>query len=165
MTRRIRVYNTSGQNNKVIDSSATTWGDLKSDLDAHGISYSGMKVVVGETQNTLESVQAVLPEGEMTLFLMPQKVKSGSEYNFMIDPINGIKFHDVDWTDYDKSVEDYEFISEKDLALAKLAKARVYIESAERYLRNNPNKSSGDPEVDNLTKMAAQIQANINVFE
>lgn len=165
MTRRIRVYNTVGQNNKVIESGAGTWGELQKDLNAHGISYDGMRVVVGETQNTLESSQAALPEGEITLLLMTKKVKSGSHGEVFFDEVSGIGHHEVDWTREDAGVEEYDFKTPKDLALARLAKAQFYIREAESYFRGSVNKTSGNPELDNLQRMAAQIQANINIFE
>lgn len=64
---------------KKVETSAKTWGELQNDLSSAGINISGMKSVIGETQLTLESGKAVLPEEDFTLFLMQKKTKSGSD--------------------------------------------------------------------------------------
>jgi hypothetical protein len=75
--RTITIYNTVGQNKQTHESSANNWGELQGELKEKGINTNGMKVVIGETQNSLESPQGVLMNGDFTLFMMPQKVKSG----------------------------------------------------------------------------------------
>ena len=75
--RKITIYNTVGQNKRTITSSALVWGDLQKELHAQGIETKGMKTVIGETQNSLESPQGALMKDDFTLFMMPQKVKSG----------------------------------------------------------------------------------------
>jgi hypothetical protein len=78
--RKITIYNTVGQNKMTIESDANVWGQLQTELHAKGIKTDNMKVVIGETQNSLESPQGSLMAGEFTLFMMPQKVKSGNIY-------------------------------------------------------------------------------------
>jgi hypothetical protein len=75
--RKITIYNTVGQNKQTLESSATTWGELQKELHAKNIETKNMKTVIGETQNSLESPQGSLMAGDFTLFMMPQKVKSG----------------------------------------------------------------------------------------
>lgn len=76
--RTITIYNTVGQNKTTFESAALTWEALQKELkDEKGINTNGMKVVIGETQNSLESPQAVLLQGPFSLLMMPQKVKSG----------------------------------------------------------------------------------------
>jgi hypothetical protein len=77
-TRRVTVYNTLGQNERSVNSDALTWGELQSHLLQAGVSFSGMKAVVGDTQVTLESRDAQIPQTEFTLFLLPGKVRSGN---------------------------------------------------------------------------------------
>lgn len=86
---QITVFSTKGRKKSVVESVATTWGDLKKDLNAAGIETNGFKAIIGETQTTMESTKAVLPKGldirgkvtdDFTLFLTPIKVKSGSDY-------------------------------------------------------------------------------------
>lgn len=73
----VTVYSTSGKNNVKIETSATTFGELKPFLREQGFSLDGMKAVVGETKVTLEADAAILPETDFKLFLMPFKTKSG----------------------------------------------------------------------------------------
>lgn len=76
-TRRIKVYTTVGVSG-TIDTNVRTLGELKPILSEREIDYSGMKMLVGETRNELNVDDAVLPEGDFKLYLMPQKTKSGS---------------------------------------------------------------------------------------
>lgn len=76
--REVTVYNTVGQNRKAVSTDVPTWGELQAVLSSNNIPFSGMSVVIGETQVTLESSAAHLPEQDFTLFMMPQKVKSGA---------------------------------------------------------------------------------------
>lgn len=57
------------------ESDARTFGELKKDLNK--VKWSGMRVVVRETKNTLQDEAAILPAGDFVLFLVPEKVKSG----------------------------------------------------------------------------------------
>lgn len=73
---KVKVYSTQ-MGEKTVECSGQTWEDLQRDLMTAGVSYSGMKAVVGETKATLEAGVATLPEFDFTLFLMPVKTKSG----------------------------------------------------------------------------------------
>lgn len=75
--RVVTVYATLGRNAQEFKTLATTWAEVQVDMRKHNISFSGMKVVIGETRLTLESERAVLPQTDFTLFLMPIKTKSG----------------------------------------------------------------------------------------
>lgn len=76
----VKVFSTQ-MGEKQVDANVSTWGELKDVLSNNGISYSGMKAVIGETKVTLESSSAQLPEGDFTLFLMPKKTKSGVDHS------------------------------------------------------------------------------------
>lgn len=76
--RKITVYNTGGKQGKVIETSSLNWADLQKDLSANGVSYSGMKAVIGKTKTNLEHKDAVLPGEDFTLFLFPEKTRSGA---------------------------------------------------------------------------------------
>lgn len=84
--RTVTVINTQGRQRQTVQTSANTWGELKRDLDSAGIPHSGMRAMVGENHNTLETSGAQLPSGltvgdrvtnDFTLFLSAKKVKSG----------------------------------------------------------------------------------------
>lgn len=79
-TRKVLVFSTTGQNGKEVTTDSKTWEQLKRALSSNSVTHSGMKAVVGESKVTLESPNAELPTGNFTLFLMPKKTKSGTDY-------------------------------------------------------------------------------------
>jgi len=77
--RSITIVNTqSADQMSTYSSSANTWADLKKDLKKQGMSTEDMSAIIGETDQELKSELETIPEGEFTLFLSPQKVKSGN---------------------------------------------------------------------------------------
>jgi hypothetical protein len=126
-TRLVTVFSTVGNNEKTIETSATTWKELKAELANQGVNVSGMKVVIGESQLTLESPDAALPTEEFTLFLLPEKVKSGS---WMDDNEN------------DEGEEEYigtpsiptNVIRDKDQALQVLSTIKADVARLEQFL-------------------------------
>lgn len=88
-TRKIVVVNTRTQSKKVINSSATTLAELKSDLDANNIRYDDMAFYEGVSKVELKDDTSVLPhdipyKGQVTndLVIMltnaEKKITSGS---------------------------------------------------------------------------------------
>lgn len=75
--RQFTIYATVGQQTHVVDTHGSNWGEVQQELRAAGVKVDGMKAITGESQITLESAQAVIPTTESTIFLLPQKVKSG----------------------------------------------------------------------------------------
>lgn len=75
---KVTVFSTKGKKRSTVETTAQTWGELKTVLSAKGIETSGMKSIIGETQLSLESAKAVLPDYDFVLFLSPVKVKSGA---------------------------------------------------------------------------------------
>lgn len=85
--RVITIITTRGEKVKV-NYEGNEWGDLKKILerggrDADGNNFSGydlgnMKCVESVKRNTLEHINAIIPDGNFNLFLMPYKSKSGS---------------------------------------------------------------------------------------
>jgi hypothetical protein len=57
------------------ESSARTFGELQKEMT--NVEWSGMRVVVRSTKNTLQDDNALLPAEDFVLFLVPEKVKSG----------------------------------------------------------------------------------------
>jgi hypothetical protein len=76
--RKIKIYSTSGVSGTV-ETNISTLGQLLPLLSEREINYSGMKMLVGETRNELSQDEALLPEGDFKLYLMPQKTKSGND--------------------------------------------------------------------------------------
>lgn len=75
--RQIIVVSTTKTQPKVLNSAASTWGQLQDALASDFGNLSSMRAVVKETRNDLTSPEAVLPEGNFTLFLSPKQIKAG----------------------------------------------------------------------------------------
>ena len=76
--RTVKV-STSGADGLIeVVTEATTWAELKSDMEEAGISTDGMKGVVRETKVSLEANDAQIPEGNFTVMLFTGKIKSGA---------------------------------------------------------------------------------------
>lgn len=75
-SRKISVYTTGGKS-KEFQSSATTYRELQADFAKAGVTYSGMKVINGADKKTFDHPDGRLDDGNMKIFLYPQKTKSG----------------------------------------------------------------------------------------
>lgn len=59
---------------------ANTWGEvLNESREINGMVISDMKIVIKETKGVIESLDTVLPEQDITIYLTPGKVKSGNQ--------------------------------------------------------------------------------------
>lgn len=155
--RQVTVYSTVGQNRKTLSTNVATWGELQNELVAESINFSGMKVVIGETQLTLESPQAILPDSDFTLFMMPQKVKSGL-YGFGNEG-------DGCGCEEDDDDEDYE-----DDDTSPLDKVRSKINEIGNLLNElydlvDRVPESTDPRVSELKNKADELKRNLGIFE
>lgn len=76
--KKVTIYS-STMGTKVIETQASTFSGLIISMKDADIRYnkSDMKAVIGQTKVTLEHDDAVLPEEDFTLFLVPKKTKSG----------------------------------------------------------------------------------------
>lgn len=80
--RTITIVSTKNSRIEKHESSATTWGDLKAEIqDKYDL--ENLKAVENVGKTTLEHIDAVLPEGDFRLFLRPSKTKSGADYRSM----------------------------------------------------------------------------------
>jgi hypothetical protein len=78
---KVNVFSTRGARKNSLETAAQTWGELKSELKSIGVETDGLRAIIGQTQLTLESAKAVLPDYDFVLFLSPIKVKSGCDIN------------------------------------------------------------------------------------
>lgn len=78
MSRKITVYTTGSGVGKVIETSSVNWGQLKAELGKEGVGTSSMKAVIGKTKTNLEHSEAIIPDEDFTLFLFPEKTRSGA---------------------------------------------------------------------------------------
>lgn len=76
--RVITIVPTRGQSKK-ITYDGNDWTGLKAKLESEGFDLTNIKAVEGRTKTTLEHPQALIPEGNFNLFLMPYKSKSGAK--------------------------------------------------------------------------------------
>ena len=90
MTRKIKIYTTNGMPG-TIETNVSTLGELKPILRQREVNYDGMKLLVGETKNELSQDEAILPEGDFKLYLMPAKTKSGVDFDEMEEAIERIE--------------------------------------------------------------------------
>lgn len=80
---KVLIYNTalnSMTNTVAIESTATTFGELKQEFKDNNIPFVSdkMSVMIGETKHTLEMDEAMLPSSSnYTIFMLPIKNKSG----------------------------------------------------------------------------------------
>lgn len=64
-TRKITIISNKGQYKKVMESAATTLGELKADMSAVGIDYNGMSFLEGLTRTELVDNASQLPTNVM----------------------------------------------------------------------------------------------------
>jgi len=77
-------------------SDARTFGELKKEM--RQVKWSGMRVVERSTKATLQMDDAVLPQGDFVLFLVPEKVKSGRKTDGgveKLDDINAANYNEL----------------------------------------------------------------------
>lgn len=166
MSRKVVIYSTIGENFKEFYSDATTWGTLTEELTSNNINWKGMKAVDGDTQHSYESSEAVLPEGDFSLFLMADKVKSGyqDEDDDLIDQFDGIRWTSVDWENDSNIPEEYTFISRNDLMMARAKKASFYLNKVMDFIAGE--RSNGIPKkqnslVDTMRAQADKLRKNL----
>ena len=80
--RTIRVISTQSDRAQSVESAASTWGELQSALSGIISNVNDMKAIVRETRVSLESPEALLPEGNFTVILSMKKIASGNETRY-----------------------------------------------------------------------------------
>lgn len=78
MSRKITVCKITEQDIKAYVSSAITWGQFVEEYPEVAQKAQGMKVQCKEHRKTVSSSSYVLPEGDCSLYLVVEKVDSGS---------------------------------------------------------------------------------------
>ena len=80
--RTITIVSTRNSNVSKVETSATTWGELKSEISGD-YDLSQLTAVENINRTTLERDDATLPAGDFRIFLRPTKTKAGySNYSF-----------------------------------------------------------------------------------
>ena len=74
--RIINVWIQKDRTQQEVQTAARTWGEFKSEVSQE-INFKNLRGVVRHNKNILEVDDALLPEESFSMFLFPQKVKSG----------------------------------------------------------------------------------------
>ena len=148
-TRKITIISTKNHSTKVINSAATTLGELKTDLDNAGIGYTDCTFFEGLTKTELKNNDAILPhdvpyKGTITnnlVFMITnasKKIKSGADRKSIIAEIKAKNLTEVVKNTYGKNytnckTEDLEkIISMNNTSTPKEAPAK-------KEVPNNPS--------------------------
>ena len=113
-TRKITIISTKNHNTKVINSAATTLGELKTDLNNAGIEYTDCTFFEGLTKTELKNNDAILPhdvpyKGTITnnlVFMITnasKKIKSGADRKSIIAEIKAKNLTEVVKNTYGKN--------------------------------------------------------------
>ena len=113
-TRKITIISTKNHSTKVINSAATTLGELKTDLDNAGIGYTDCTFFEGLTKTELKNNDAILPhdvpyKGTITnnlVFMITnasKKIKSGADRKSIIAEIKTKNLTEVVKNTYGKN--------------------------------------------------------------
>ena len=113
-TRKITIISTKNHSTKVINSAATTLGELKTDLDNAGIGYTDCTFFEGLTKTELKNNDAILPhdvpyKGTITnnlVFMITnasKKIKSGADRKSIIAEIKAKNLTEVVKNTYGKN--------------------------------------------------------------
>ena len=113
-TRKITIISTKNHSTKVINSAATTLGELKTDLDNAGIGYTDCTFFEGLTKTELKNNDAILPhdvpyKGTITnnlVFMITnasKKIKSGADRKSILAEIKAKNLTEVVKNTYGKN--------------------------------------------------------------
>ena len=153
-TRKITIISTKNHSTKVINSAATTLGELKTDLDNAGIGYTDCTFFEGLTKTELKNNDAILPhdvpyKGTITnnlVFMITnasKKIKSGADRKSIIAEIKAKNLTEVVKKTYGKNytnckTEDLEkILSMNNTSTPKEAPAK-------KEVSNNPTMKTTD---------------------
>jgi hypothetical protein len=76
--RKVTVFSMNNSQRVQVSTSASTWGEVKGQSsDIRSMVTSDMKIVIKNTKAVIETDDTVLPDGDVTIYLFPGKVKSG----------------------------------------------------------------------------------------
>lgn len=94
--KQVKIASSRWNEPKVVSTEATTWGELKEQLGNEVLNYEGspMKAILrsdaGE-RNVLVDSSTLLPSGNFSLLLIPEKVKSGNEVVYSVSVLKELK--------------------------------------------------------------------------
>lgn len=156
-TRKITIISTKNHSTKVINSAATTLGELKTDLDNAGIGYTDCTFFEGLTKTELKNNDAILPhdvpyKGTITnnlVFMITnasKKIKSGADRKSILAEIKAKNLTEVVKNTYGKNytnckTEDLQKILNKEVA-STTVDTLAFVAKATSAKKEVPNKSA-----------------------
>ena len=157
-TRKITIISTKNHSTKVINSAATTLGELKTDLDNAGIGYTDCTFFEGLTKTELKNNDAILPhdvpyKGTITnnlVFMITnasKKIKSGMDRKSIIAEIKAKNLTEVVKNTYGRNytnckTEDLEkILSMNNTSTPKEAPAKKEVPNKTTNLSNYVTKA------------------------
>jgi len=127
-----------------IETDVKTKGELVTVLEEKGFDVSNQKFIEKDTETTLESPDAKLPEGDFTLFATPTKNDSGAGSNSLIQAHIQIFYimdeisnsGEIDADEIDTAIEHLQEAKKQDLSSSRSARLyKTYGEALERKLK------------------------------
>jgi len=76
-SRTITIYATKGKKTNKIESSSTTWGELRQEVSDEGYDVNSLLATESVNRTDLNHKDAKIPESSFILFMRPKKTKSG----------------------------------------------------------------------------------------
>ena len=161
-TRKITIISTKNHSTKVINSAATTLGELKTDLNNAGINYTDCTFFEGLTKTELKNNDAILPhdvpyKGTITnnlVFMITnasKKIKSGADRKSIIAEIKAKNLTEVVKNTYGKNytnckTEDLEKILNKEAAstTADTSASTAKVAPAKKEVTNKSDMKTTD---------------------
>lgn len=80
-TRNVVVASTAANKARKIETSARTWGELKSQREMEDLIVGSVEAIVNPGNVSLRDDDSILPTGDFTLYLTPTKNKAGAISN------------------------------------------------------------------------------------
>lgn len=87
--RKVQIFSTKGKRRAEINTDAKSWKELRNLIEAEGYDTKKLNATENINRNDLAHDDAILPQGDFTVFLRPKTTKSG------IDGTDGLGFRDL----------------------------------------------------------------------
>lgn len=157
-TRTITIVATKGEKKK-IEFTGTKWSELRTLVEKAGYDLHNMKAVEGVRKSTLEHDEALVPEQNFNLFLMPYKSKSGHTRSEVYAKIKEAIASGVDASAFSKDGKNYTQLptdtlidlleknspgSKKAIAKNKADAITDVVESVKKAANSNEKESVGE---------------------
>ena len=147
---KVTIFSTKGLDKKVIETSATTWGELKEEVSEF-YDMDNLQATENVNRTDLVHESAVLPTSDFRLFLRPIKTKSGSlkytyqqaraiisnneELQDQIKQDYGLNYTNLNTRVLNEAIVKF-YNEEEDIEDENIVKIRTIVEELSTYLEN-----------------------------